>query len=381
MTTETIKPYVDGEPGSKPAPPAVIHYDGGSVVQTPASQRASAAASEFAKANPDYIKALQSAKDVKGINNLDVASQQRLNELRQRMRSSRPKPATVINLHPWPLQFSGSDLFLRGIYVPACNPGQPFAYQHIRSYRVSHEYNEDGTFEFAPILAIDMAGQFLRDFSNADIYGGGIVIYEGEGHPDKIEEVETYDQQGKLQTVREVGIEYDEENRAVQVPVDVPVKKSLAALISQQRKVRNDFYLNRVKLADQNYNRPDGKGKSLVTNLHCLMADVLFAEGIIAAVPNWDLKGSVELGLRDEPCPSCGGTPKAEAFKCVSCGHVLNAFDAYMNGAIEHGHASMDLLSGEEWELVEKENERRKSQRAEGKKRLAETKKAEKATD
>lgn len=360
MNQTVITPYKGGEPDAKAAPPMTIPYDGGVVTQTPASQRAAAAAAEFANANPDYIRSLQSAREVKGINPLDPVSNQRLQEMRQRLRTHRPKPATVINLHPWPLQFSGSDIYLRGIYIPACHPGEAFAYQHIRSYRPEKEYNEDGTFEFKPILAIDMAGQFLRDFSNVDIYGGGIVIYEGEGHPDKMGEVETYDQMGKPHTVPSTAVEYDEENRPVTVDVQIPVMRPLAELIATETKKRNAFYLNRVKQADQNYNRPDGKGKSLVTNLHSLMADVLFAEGIIAAVPSWDLKGSVELGLRDEPCPSCGGLPKAEAFRCVSCSHVLLPFEAYMNGAIEYGHASMDLMDGEAWELVEREHARRK---------------------
>lgn len=381
MSTEVIKPYSGGEPGSRLAPediPATIPYEGGAVIQTQQSAAAAAAAKEFAGAFPSYEAAFTGKK---GINNIDPDSQARLNELRQRMRSSPPRPATVVNLHPWPLQFGGNDIFLRGIVVAACNPGQPFAHQHIRSYRVAKQYKEDGTFEFYPILAIHMAGQFLRDFANADIYGGGIIIYEGESHPDKVKDVEVYDQTGRLVTVREMGTEYDEEDRAVRVPIDKPVRKNFADLLAQQTKVRNDFYLARVKKADQDYNRPDGRGKMLVSNLHCLMADVLFAEGIIAEVPKWDLKGSFEQGLKDDPCPACGSFPKADSFKCMSCGHVLLPFDAYMNGAIEYGHASMELLTGDEWELVEKEKERRTTTKAQAKKRLTEAKKTGKTGD
>src|SRR5713101_2358536 len=62
---------------------------------------------------------------------LDEISQRNLDELKHQMRSNPPRAATVINLHPWPLMFPSTDVFLRGIVVPACNPGMEFAYHHI----------------------------------------------------------------------------------------------------------------------------------------------------------------------------------------------------------------------------------------------------------
>lgn len=372
MSTEVIKPYAGGEPGSRADAPAVIPYEGGAVIQTPQSQAAAAAATEFNAAMPH----IDFSQPKRGINNLDPVSQARLNELRQRMRSNPSPPATVINLHPWPLQLGNTNIFLRGIKIPECNPGQHYAHGYIRSYRPDKEYKEDGTFKYSPITAIQMAGQFLRDFANADVYGGGIIIYEREIHPDKAEEVETYDQTGRLITIQEMGTEYDEENRAVRVPVDRPVKRKFSELLANEIKKRNAFYLARVKKADQDYNRPDGKGKMMVTEMHALMADVLVAEGILGAAPSWNLKGAVEMGLKDDPCPACGGLPKADSFKCVNCGHVLMPYEAYMAAAIEYGHASMDLMTGDEWEMVEKEKERRAANKASGKKQHAEAKKA-----
>jgi hypothetical protein len=381
-TTEVIKPYEGGPvAGAMPSAQEVIPVAGQApIVLTPEAQHAAKAASEFAQAFPQFTELL-TRPEKRGINNLDETSHQNLLELRRQMRATPPKPATVINLHPWPLMFDGNNVFLRGIVIPACNPGQPFSYAHIRGYRSDKKMNEEGTYSFSPILPIHMAAEFLRAFGNRDIYGGGIVIYEGDGNPEKVSDVELYDPSGRMLTTQQPGEAFDEgEQRIIRGMIDIPVRKNLFSVLQSQREARNRYYLTRVQRADHDYRLPDGRGKALVTELHRLMADVLFAEGVIAAVPEWDLKGRMEEGLADSNCKSCGSAPRAESFKCASCGHILNAYEAYMHGEIQYGHVSMDLLSADEWEMVEAEKERRETQRNTARARLkakkAEAKKA-----
>jgi hypothetical protein len=309
----------------------------------------------FGQAFPQYEQALK-----KGVNNLDQDSQTNLNELRRQMRSSPPKPATVINLHPWPLTFGATNRFLRGITIPACEPGMPYAYHHIRGYRTDWEYNENGTLKFKAILPIELAGQFVREFSNKDSYGGGVIIYEGEGNPEKVDLVESYDPIGRVQTIQKSVIVYDEENRPIQEMGEIPIRKKLNDLLVEARSQRNAAYLLRVRKADHDYNLPDGRGKWLINDTHPLMAEILFAEGVISEVPKWNLASRFEQGLSENNCKSCGSPTKTDSYKCA-CGNILDPLAAYMDFAIEYGHAKMEMLASDEWEQVEEEKLRRQS--------------------
>lgn len=367
-TTDVLKPF-NGPPigGQRPAHETVLPIEGGGVVRlSPEAQVASKASIEFAQAFPNYEGLVQGKR---GLNNLDSVSAGNLEELRRQMRSTPPKPATVINLHPWPLTFDGNSRFLRGLVVPACEPGMPFSYAHFRGYRTDWKYDDDTTFKFGAVLPIHQAGEFLRTFGNRDLYGGGVLIYEGEGHPDKVDEVELYDPLGRVLTRKEPGVEYDEEQHEVRVMRDISIHGKLGMVLAETRKIRNNFYLQRVKRADQDYRLPDGRGKGMVTELHMKMADVLVYEGLITKVPEWDLKGRMEEGLADSNCKACGASPRADSFKCVACGHIMLPFEAYMAGEIQYGHASMELLTADEWESVETEKARRDEAKRAGRER------------
>ena len=158
-------------------PDVIVPYEGGQVVISEAAQAAAQAAQSWAAADPAMANSLRTGSP----NKLDQTSALALKALEQQMRQTPPKPATVINLHPWPLTFGATCRFLRGITVPACEPGMPYAYLHIRGYRRDWEYNEDGSLKFKPILPIQLAAEFVREFSNKDTYGGGVIIYEGDG--------------------------------------------------------------------------------------------------------------------------------------------------------------------------------------------------------
>lgn len=334
-------------------PETIIPYQGGQVVMSEAAQEASRAAESWAAADPHLTNAIK-----KGVNNLDSDSQNNLNELARQMRATPPKPATVINLHPWPLSFGAANRFLRGITVPACEPGMSYAYHHIRGYRRDWEYNENGTLRFKPILPIELAGQFVREFSNKDSYGGGVIIYEGEGNPEKVEMVEVYDPIGRVQTISKPVIVYDEENRPVQEMGEIPIRRKLLDLLAEARNSRNIFYMDRVQRADRDYRLPDGKGKWLINDTHKLMAEMLFAEGLITAVPEWNLASRFEQGLSETNCKSCGSPTKTGSYKC-SCGNILSPLAAYLDYAIEFEHAKMEMLTSDEREEAEAERDRR----------------------
>jgi hypothetical protein len=339
-------------------PEIIVPYEGGTVRVSEQAQAAAKAAQEWAVADPGFTRA-----KVKGVQELDQESAQARLEIMRQMRTTPPKPATIINLHPWPLTFGATSRLLRGITVPACELDMPLAYHHVRGYRLDWEYNENGTFKFKPILPIEMAAQFIREFSNKDAYGGGVIIYEGDLHPDKMDLVEVYDPIGRPQTTETRGFEYGEENEKIPTLLQTPVKRKLLGLIEEHTKQRNAAYLARVRKADHDYKLPDGRGKWLINDTHLLMAQVLFSQGIIQKLPEWNLSDRMEAGLAEHNCPACMASPKEGAFACSACGHILKALEAYRAGAIQWGHASMETMSSDELDEAEEIRTEREANR------------------
>jgi hypothetical protein len=308
------------------------------------------ASENFPKAFPEYESQVK-----KGTNPLDEATLTSLNELKAQMRATPPKPATVINLNPMSLDFGMGNLYMRGIVVPGCAPGMPYAKYTIRHWRHQSLYQEDGSRFFRPILPIHMAGEFAREFSHKDNYGGGVIICEGEINPEKIGPdfmVEVYDQHGRVVTTTEAGFEFDEENNKVPVLLQVPIKQPLHRLIETARKARNAHYKKQVQKAEHDWRLPDGRGKQNVTEVHSLMAAVLVADGELSKMPDWNLTSRSEEGLADNSCKACGNVPRVGAYKC-ECGNILNALEAYRDFDIEFEHPKMGMLTSDELEEAE----------------------------
>jgi hypothetical protein len=339
-------------------PDLIVPYEGGQVVMTEQAQAAAAAAQELTTVDPAFAQVVQGKR---GVQNLDPDSENSRQEVLRQMRMSPPKPCTILNLHPWPLTFGATTRLLRGITVPACEPGMQYAKYTVRGYRMDWKYDEDGRLKFYPVLPVDMAAQFLREFSNKDAYGGGVIIYLGEESPEKCDMVETYDPIGRPLTARAKGVEYDpESNEPIPTVLEMPVARKLSNLIEEQRNARNSHYMNRVRKADHDYKLPDGRGKWLINDTHLLMAQVLFAQGLLQKLPEWNLTSRFEAGLSESNCPACMGTPRDGAFQC-SCGHILKPLEAYRAGAIQWGHASMETMTSDELDEAEEIRAERQS--------------------
>lgn len=316
----------------------------------------------FAQAFPELEQ-----KVMKGVNLLDPESLANLEALRAQMRSNPAKPATIVNLHPWPLTFGAINPLMRGITIPACAPAQAFAHAYIRVWRHDKYLNENGSYNYRPILPIQIAAEFVREFSNRDNDGGGVIIFEGDTNPDKVKEVELYDPMGRPMTTPHRTFDEDEEGNRVPVTAFLPVKGDFQKVLREAIAVRNQVYLRKVQQADHDYNLPDGRGRRNIHDKHLLMAEVLFADGLISSMPKWNLTTRLEDGFEEGNCPACGTPKRQKAFKCGSCGHVLDPLEAYRNGAIEYGHLSMEMLTVDEMEQAdeiraEREATRRKFQ-------------------
>lgn len=331
----------------------------------------------FATAFPE-VAALVEGKAKRGVTYLDPLSLKRLDDLRRQMMASPPPHATVINILPWELSFTSGMPLLRGLQVPACHPGMPYAYYHIRSWRTERELMSDdgGSWSFSAITPIMQAGQFVREFLNKDNMGCGIIIYEGGQHPDKVKEVETYDAQGNPTVTEKRGVMYDEEQREIPSVIQTPVRSDLHKMIEQHRERRNQIFFSRVEEAEGWYRAE--KYRHQVTNNHHLMADVLVSEGVIPVTPFGVVASRLKQGLSEENCAACGQIVKASAYHCEHCGNIIDPFRAYMDSFIKIDHAKMEKLTAEQWEEVEKEEERRDKAKTARAKALAKATKKDK---
>lgn len=319
----------------------------------------------FADAFPEIVAAVTGPK--RGRNPLDAQSQRNLDDLRRQVRANPFKPATVINLHPWPL--SSNDRFIRGIVIPACEPGMDFAHHHIRSWSHDYSYAEDGqSFKFLPIKPIEKATQFLVKFADPEVYGGGVIVYEGESHPNKMGRVELYNPDGRPQVDLKNAIEYDDEDHPVPTVQEIPIMGELSKMIAEQRQRRNAFYKARVEWADSKSKSKNDSDRRLITDQHRLMAEMLHAEGVLPALPDWNLASRMELGLSASNCKSCGNPTNKTGYACGSCGNIIDALAAYLDHKIEFTHAKMEMLSSEQMEVAVAEEAEREKKRAKLKK-------------
>ena len=240
----------------------------------------------------------------RGLRPLDVDSQRRMDEAYRQIRTNRPKPATVINLHSFELAFPSTNQFLRGIRVPACKPGEPFAFHHIRTTSLDKSYKEDGTFEFSPIIPIQKAAQFLVAFADPEVYGGGVIVYEGDRNPDNVEMVETYGPTGLANCTQMNGYEEGDEGEKIPVVIPVPIKKNLHEMISEQRAKRNEKYLREVEHANELWGakEPHIRREVIRSPKYRLMAEMLLAEGLLKEKhrPDWMLASATDVFSKEE---------------------------------------------------------------------------------
>lgn len=343
-TTEVIKPYTgsmqvsDVPKGTSPEVAAKITAD---------------AAVKFSEVFHEVSNQIK-----KGQNPLDDITRNNLEDLKRTVRTNGYKHATVFNLNPMPLEFGATNLYLRSIVVPACQPGMAYPAKHvIRHWRHEGLYEEDGSRKFKAIFPIRMAGEFVREYSHKDNYGGGVIICEGDINPEKCGpdfEVETYDALGRPITTPQGALEYDEEGNAIPVVNNLPVRRKLHDLINEARKARNAHYKKVVARMSRDWQLPEGRGKFNVTDVHRMMAAVLMADGELAKLPEFCTEATPEeAGLGDASCKACGNIPKAGAYKCMNCGNILNALEAYKDFAIEFDHAKMAMLTSDELEEAE----------------------------
>src|SRR5215467_1686680 len=293
----------------------------GMPVQTPSDQQWSAAA---AKQQREMGGTFDKVFSPEGYGEGVRRMHQKRNETAALMARLSPKPWSVVNLMPFPLNVNGvlhSHLANpNGVQVPECPVGQDFQHKVIKGvlYSIKDEgAGMDNLDNYTPvawdpsILAQDYVIEFLTKMGC-----GGVFIYEGDEKPDSLPELKS-----KLEAARQA---------------------------------RNRWLLRKVQEAEAEWADSSGRGRKNITELHRKAAEILLHEKMLKHQPVWLLVTEAEAGRMPNPCPGCGEVADEKAAICKNCRYVYQPLKAYEAALIEYGHVSMDRLSETDWADVNK---------------------------
>lgn len=182
--------------------------------------------------------------------------------------------ATVVNLHTFPLEVNLG--YLGHMYVPARKPGEPYAKFVIDKYKLDARDLGDARFIPEPVMPIELASEFLREYA-PDITGG-VFIYAGTRDPSAEELEEAFNTQLAYYW-REYGVGRD--------------------IFAQRR--RFDLVSPRQRDA----------------------ARALLERGLIER-PEWMDERAPKAERADFECEACGTTLKKNAKFCTTCHFVYD---------------------------------------------------------
>lgn len=244
------------------------------------------------------------------------------NNLEQLMARIKPRPWSVINLMPFPLNVNGvlhSHLMRSdGNQVPACPPGE--AYSQLVISEVLYSIKDEGAgmdnldnYNPEPwdpsILAHDYKHEFVTRMGC-----GGVVIYEGDEKPETGEKKDA---------------------------------------VEKAREARNQWLLRKVQEAEAEWSDSSGRGRKNITELHRKAAEVLLHDKVLKHQPAW-LLATHQSGKAPQPCPGCGEVAEKNAAVCRHCRYVYDPLMAYESTLIDYDHIAMTRLTTEQWKEANK---------------------------
>jgi hypothetical protein len=231
----------------------------------------------------------------------------------------KPRPWTVVNLMPFPLNVNGVlHSHLAGKdnnQVPACPVGESYAFRVISDvlYSIKDEgAGMDNLDNYNPepwdpsLLAKDFEHEFVTRMGC-----GGVFAYEGGEEPKNC---------GKM------------------------------ADVEKARKERNQWLLRKVQEAEAEWSDTSGAGRKNITELHRKAAEVLLHEKVLKNQPAWLLATNADAEKTAQLCPGCGEASEPGAAICKHCRYVFDPLKAYKSTLIGYGHIAMDRLTPQQWQ-------------------------------
>lgn len=308
------------------------------------------------------------------------------------------KRAWVVVLHPWPISVNGGRM-MRETAPPAGHKlvldGKLLIHRHrTQGEGSTEELNRDGVgvleipwyepdlkpeeaghFTAQAILPIEQAGQYAREGNSNDLWGPGVLIYDGGLPPDEMYasnmEVGLYDPHGAPLTKQKPAmVTLRGRKGPVEQMMDVPVRGKFREVLAQIDQQRMAMYLHLVNEANAQWISSEGKEKKWYTSRStALMAQVLFKTKRIPELPPWAMESRLDAPpeTKIQKCINCRSDRKdKEHYVCI-CGWPFDPIMAYANDQINFEHVTISALPLKELEEVYKlreEKQKRDANRA-----------------
>ena len=289
--------------------------------------------------------------------NLGQAAAERVAKRRKLIRGleleGKNKPATILNLSPFPLRVAPG---LISFEVPACPKDKEFMVRTIKIpltfpvYRGNTEMSDKRIkpeYDVNPVLPVQQIMEFLRGYSRdtgfQGVAHGGIVVYEGDAkvleHRDDVVRVPRYMQEGTDRF-----LVFDE--------------KPLAQEIAKAFQELKEKGLQMMHEASTYFDQGSDARRNIDPHTHFVWVDWLLHKKLITKAPVWR---NTVIEDRDR-CEQCGDQYVSQTGMC-KCGYVKEPFKAFEKGLITADHVRMDTLTKEEWKQVKAIQEKREANR------------------
>jgi hypothetical protein len=270
--------------------------------------------------------------------------EQKLTELELR---GEIKPATIINLSPFPLKVETG---LWDYVVPAKPSDKPFGFLTVigtRSfpiYRGNQEMSDKSLrarYDVKILLPVEQLMEFKHWYigeTDEDklVKSGGVVVFEGDMDgikPDTVVRVPEY---------------VFRKGRRYLRFIDRPLKDCIA-----QAKEQLYNHCHAV-LIEAGHDADDPQKRKNIQKYQHTVADFMLQQKQIQKAPSWR-----EVQFKAEDCcPRCNAQYVSKTGMC-KCSYVVDPLLAFMSGEIEFENVRMNTLTGEAWKKAKAEQERR----------------------
>lgn len=291
-----------------------------------------------------------------------------------------PAAATVVNFHPITLRVNGGRHFVYS--VPPCTPsmslnepGRQCTHLTLYESTIDPVPQDSGNHTFDKIPPIWSAQQYMNVANgNAELWGPGAFIYEGEKTPEEMWEenplIKVFSDQG-IPEFKETGGMVPSRRRGgiVQGKQRVAVTRSYREVYMEFWERRNKAYFAIVTHMDSEYHQAEGSRRKLVgiNGMTRDQAQICVNLGLLLKAPEWLTATRIDAGVAPDKCSNCGSDVLAKAVMCQHCNWPVDAYEAFIGKKIDVEHTALDDLSAEQLADVYRIDKERKSNRARAK--------------
>jgi hypothetical protein len=270
--------------------------------------------------------------------------EQKLTELELR---GEIKPATILNLSPFPLKVETG---LWDYQVPAKPSDKPFGILTVHGtrsfpiYRGNQEMSDKSLrarYDVKILLPVEQLMEFKHWYigeTDEDklVKSGGVVVFEGDMDgitPNSVVRVPEY---------------VFKKGRRYLRFVDRPLKECLAEAKEQ---LYNHCH---AVLIEAGHDADDPQKRKNIQKYQHTVADFMLQQKQIQKAPSWR-----EVQFKAEDCcPRCNAQYVSKTGMC-KCSYVVDPLLAFMSGEIAVDHVRMNTLTAEQWKKAKAEQSRR----------------------